>query len=142
MQPPYTRVVSSVLVRSLLIVAALAAVAWISLGLRALDLEERWAPAVEQAQGGTLSPDELADTREALQQARRLSPDEVPLVNEGLLLQAAGQSDEAAGVARQVVAREPENAQAWFLAYLAGRDREEAYRRLRELNPWFADGLR
>jgi hypothetical protein len=62
-----------------------------------------------------------------------------------LLLMYAGKTPEAYGVALTTVAKEPENAQAWTLAYQTAPDRgakAEAKRRVQRLNPWLGDTLR
>lgn len=109
-------------IRVALAVVALLAAAWLGLGVRALDLESE----------GTVS---------SLRDARLLSEDKGPLVNEGLALYEAGRRDEGLAVTRRVVAEEPDNLQGWLaLSYLyaASDDSRRAARALRQaraLNP-------
>ncbi len=76
-----------------------------------------------------------------LSDARLLNADKDPLVNEVILLSASNRIDEANELAERVVEDEPENADAWFVlwvASLAAQDRpraEQAINRLRELDP-------
>jgi Flp pilus assembly protein TadD len=106
-----------------MVAVALLALAWLALGIRALDLESE----------GTAS---------ALRDARLLSVDKEPLVNEGLALYKAGRRDEGLAVTRRVVAEEPDNLQGWLaLSYLytASDDSRRATRALRQaraLNPF------
>jgi hypothetical protein len=134
------------LVRGTLVAIALVVGAWLVQGVHALDLEAQWESTVQQAARGELTTAELERTRDALRGARRFSADQGPLINEGLLLHAVGRVPEARTIARRVVEKEPENFQAWFLMYLSTQEdrrrRDQAQRRLRELNPWAADVLR
>ena len=122
---------------------ALTAATWLMLGLRALDLEEDGARALERAQEKPLSAEELNRALEGLQDSRRLSASNDSMLTEASLLAAAGRPLAAARVSRRMVEQEPENDRAWFVAYLnfTGESRAQARRRVAELNPWAADGL-
>jgi Flp pilus assembly protein TadD len=124
---------------------ALIAGVWLALGYHSARLEEEGEAALERAGRGPLQPDEVERAQDAFRGARRLSVDQNPLVDEGLLLVAAGRRHEAANLAARATEREPENSRAWFLALASAPDREraaEARRRLRELNPWWRSVLR
>jgi len=130
-----------VAIRVALLVGALCALAWFAHGFRALDLEAEGATATRRAQHKQLSRSGLREGRQAWRDARSFSADQGPLLSEGFLLAASQRRGDAYRVAQRVIAAEPENATAWFLARLSAPDRrhaDEASRRLKELNPVFA----
>jgi cytochrome c-type biogenesis protein CcmH/NrfG len=114
--------VGSLPVRIALVVIALAAGAWLALGVRALELE-------------------ADETVSSLRDARLLSADKEPLVNEGLQLFASGRREAGLAVAERVVAEEPDNLEGWLaLSYFyAGLNDSKraahALRMARALNP-------
>jgi Flp pilus assembly protein TadD len=124
---------------------ALLAGVWLALSYHAVGLRDEGDAVLERVGRAPLQPDEVERAQDAFRGARRLSVDQDPLVDEGLLLVAAGRRQEAASVAERATEEEPENARAWFLALASAPDprrAEEARRRLSELNPWWRFLLR
>jgi predicted Zn-dependent protease len=121
-----------VLLRAGLLVAALAACVWLGLGLRATRLQAR----AEIVQPG----DSVAERRDMLQRAARLTPSTEPEVREAQILVEARRPGEAARLLRSVARREPENREAWaglaqILETTSPEEAERARRRLAELVP-------
>jgi len=118
---------------------ALVVLAWLAVGLRNARLEADGADAVGRSPS-TASPARLADARDAYSRARKLNADSTPEVREAGLANFDGRPREAVRLLRDVVRREPENFDAWFLmASVSARidpslaaDAEE---RARALNP-------
>jgi hypothetical protein len=132
--------VRSTLVRGALAATALLAGVWLAFGYHAIGLAEEGEAVLERVGREPLQRDHVQRAQDALQGARRLSVDQDPLIDEGLLLVAAGRRREAATLAERVTEREPENTRGWFLALASApesRRAEEARRRLSELNPWW-----
>jgi hypothetical protein len=145
-QLAYTRpCVASVALRCALVVFALIAGAWLAVGLRVVALEEQGEKAVESARHKQLDRDEIQRARDGLESAKSLTADPAPELIEGRLLGVAGRRDEAGLLAIRVVAQEPENADAWYLAHVLTTEPQGlavTRRRLQELNPLLADQLR
>ena len=123
---------------------ALLAGAWLAVGLRVVALEEEGNAAFEQARQGSLSGAELARAREALESADSLTVDPTHRLIEGRLLAAVGERDQAANLALLVLADEPENVDACYLAHVsASNDQVRALtrRRVQQLNPLLGDQL-
>jgi hypothetical protein len=135
---------ASVLTRGLVVAVALAAIVWLGLSLRSVDLQEEGEAGLNRAATDPLRPAELDAALGALREARRFSVDGATLLTEGRLLFASRRQPEAVAVARRLVTIEPENDYGWLLAYLTYPEsqRPAARRRLAELNPWAADVLR
>jgi tetratricopeptide (TPR) repeat protein len=140
--------VASILIRGALIAVALVAAAWLALGVRALDLESEARTAAYADGKASLSPVERERARSALRDARLLSPDHEPLLNEGLLLFAAGRRKQAIAIAERVVREEPDYLEGWtslYYMYSLTGDRKRAARVVRKVpsvNPLAADTLR
>jgi hypothetical protein len=121
-----------VIARAALVLLAAAAIAWLSLALvasRAADDLERVVV------GGGAPPAELADLRA---RAERLVPDRRPTLVEATGLAQAGRRALAARRLRDLLAAEPENAEAWLLLSRTTPDPAEAERasaRVRALAP-------
>jgi hypothetical protein len=135
---------SAVLTRALLLVAALAAIAWLVIGLIAADRLTGAQEVAQQLRKVPVAPERVRASLAALRDGHLLMPDGEFLLAEVELLAAAGRGAEADAVARRLIALEPESDRAWFLAYLTGtpEERGRALRRLAELNPWAADAFR
>jgi hypothetical protein len=140
--------VSSALIRCALVALAIVAGAWLVVGYRAVDLEAE-AGTVPSLDGNTsLSPAELEHARSALRDARLLSVDKEPLLNEGLLLFATGRREEGLAIAEGVVAEEPNYVEGWTALYymrsLAGDGKRaaRAARKVQARNPLAGDALR
>jgi hypothetical protein len=128
-----------------LVAAALLVIGWLALSLRALDLEAEGKATLKRANRAPIPLAEVREAQDALQRARRFNADQRPLLVEASLLAAVGRRAEAAALVQRVIEQEPENDQAWFMAYVTAADREraaQARRRVRELNPWAGDALR
>ena len=137
---------NSFAIRSALVVTALLVGAWLALGVRALALETDARAVVDRARAGPLRTAEVNAALDDLASAGRLSPDQGPVIRQGELLVAAGRDDEARVLAKRVTEAEPDNLQAWVLAWVVAdpdpQAKAQAKARLLELNPWFAYALR
>jgi tetratricopeptide (TPR) repeat protein len=140
--------VASILIRGVLIAVALVAAAWLALGVRALNLESEARTAAYADGNASLSPLERERARSALRDARVLSVDDEPLLNEGLLLFAAGRRKQGIAIAEQVVREEPDYLEGWtslYYMYSLTGDHKRAARVARTvglLNPLAADTWR
>jgi hypothetical protein len=131
------------LVRTALVVLALGVGAWLAVGYRNAKLEAKGEAAVADMRDGPISPARAREALAALDDARFISADPGPKLNEGNLRLFLGQRERAVELAHQLTADEPDNANAWFLAYLAERGpaKRAALKRLRELDPWAGEAL-
>jgi hypothetical protein len=130
-----------------LVVIAVLAVAWLGLGLRAVRLEDQAEATVDRARAGPVSAEEVQRARDKLHEAKRFNPDQGPVIQEAALMEAVGDEHAAGLLARAVTLREPDNLQAWFIAWAADENpesKEQALDELRRLNPYIevAIGLR
>jgi len=130
---------SSLPVRVLLAVAALAAITWLALGLRAASALQN-AEEIKSRQPSELNVDAVTDARRELQRARDNSPDSDALLIEAELLLRAGREVEAAAAIDPLVRAEPENLEAWALLAVAVKERDprrfdEAERAVLGLSP-------
>lgn len=135
---------SPLVLRCALIVAALLAGAWLAVGLRVAALEDQGNSAFERARNGSLGRAEIVQARDALQSADMLTLDPTPQLIEGRLLAALGNKEEAVVRAIQVLAKEPENVDAWYLAHVSAVNAQGlalTRRRVQELNPLLGDQL-
>jgi hypothetical protein len=131
--------VTSLALRALLVGLAVLVLAWLGLGARALHLEDQAEATIDRARAGPVTELDVEQARERLGEARKLSPDHGPTIKEGQLLDAAGRKAEADSIARSVTVQEPDNLQAWYLAWVAAPDAESrraAMRTMRSLNPY------
>jgi hypothetical protein len=137
--------VAPVLLRCTLIAVALVAGAWLAVGLRVVTLEEKGEKAVESARRKPLDRAEIERARNALESAQSLTADPAPELIEGRLSVASGRRGEAVAFAIRVIAEEPENVDAWYLAHVSSEDPKGlalTRRRVRELNPLLGDQLK
>jgi hypothetical protein len=140
--------VPSILTRCALIAVALVAAAWLAVGVRALDLESAARTAAYADGNASLSPMERERGRSALRDARLLSVDRKPLLDEGLLLFAAGRRQQGIAIAERVVREEPDYLEArtalYYMYSVSGDTRRAALvaRKVRSVNPLAADTLR
>jgi hypothetical protein len=138
---------TSALARVLLTMVALLALAWLAAGLRATELAEDGAAVVLSAQRGPIPPAEARRGHDLLQRAGELNADLDPLLRRGFLFLLTRDKASALDIADDAVEREPENANAWYLAYLVAQsygdegDSARTLRVLRALNPVLADTL-
>lgn len=128
----------------LLVGAALAAIGWLVLGLRAVDRLAQAQEVTQQLRDAPVAPHRVRASLAALRDSQVLMPDGEFLLVEGELLAAAGRGREADRVMRRLIRLEADNDRAWFLEYLTAAEdrRPRALRRLAELNPWAADAFR
>jgi hypothetical protein len=135
--------VKNALVRTLLVVLALGVGAWLAVGYRDAKLEARGERVVADMRHGPITPARAREGLDALDDARFVNASEDPDLTEGNLRLFRGQRVRAVELANQVIAEHPENADAWFLAYLAERGpaRRAALKRLSELDPWAGEAL-
>jgi hypothetical protein len=124
-----------VIVRAAIVLVAIAAVAWLSAGLAASRAQEDLAHLVAR----TDEPDGAARARagELRHRAERRVPGRRPSLLEATLLVRADRAA-AADLLEDVVADEPDNAEAWLLLAQAteGTERaEQAMERVRALAP-------
>ncbi len=132
------------LLRTALVVLALCVGAWLAVGYRAIELEEKSQAAVTDVQQGPVPPARVRDALEALDDARFLNADQAPNLIEGNLRLFTADRQRAVALAREITSDEPENVSGWFLAYLAetGANKRDAIRRINELDPWAGEVLR
>jgi hypothetical protein len=125
--------------RAALGVLTVAVLAWLALGLRNARLEADAVRAIG-TEPARASAAQLADARDDYRRATKLNADTGPDVRVAGLANLGGHPREALTRLRDVVRREPENFDAWFLMSsvaaridpaLAARARARA----RELNP-------
>ena len=119
--------------RTLLIVAALAAGAWLAAQERAARAEERLV-AIAFENG------DPRDAQALLQTSRRLNPDHRPDLFEGVIVGRQGDFRRAAALFERVTKAEPENIEAWGLLASAAQRvdparAQQARARARELSP-------
>lgn len=136
---------ASVLTRCALVAVALFAGTWLVLSIRAVAFDSEGREVLADAQRGELAPGEAMRGRSLLQRARRFNADNAPLITESFLLRETGRREEAAEVAEQAVANEPDNADGWIvLSSVTDNPRRaaQALRMVRALNPLAADVLR
>jgi hypothetical protein len=131
--------VTTLAVRAALVVLAVLILAWLAVGLRAVRLEDQAEATLDRARAGAVSDTDFRNAQDRLEEADDLSPDLGPLITYGQLLEAVGKRREADFVARAVTVDEPDNLQAWYLAYVADPNpasREHALDELLRLNPF------
>jgi cytochrome c-type biogenesis protein CcmH/NrfG len=139
---------SQLLYRLTLVAIALAAMAWLALGLRAAELEAHGREIVAAGQRESLAPAEVREGLDTLRRSQRFSEDAEPLLAEAALLAGAGRHEDAIAVAERVVEDEPDNLEGWVVLYLGAavtNDRPLAARALRaveRLNPQLAQRIR
>lgn len=125
-------------------VLAVLAVAWLVLNVRGVELEADGQALADRAQKRPVPAAEIERAREELRSARRFRVDSSPRLIEAALLVVSERRSEAARLARELVELEPDNAEAWLLAYASAPDRRERERAKREvirLNPWSGELL-
>src|SRR5215208_5769873 len=132
------------LVRTVVVAIALVVGAWLAVGYRESQLEEKGSAALAAIQHAPLPPKEAREGLDALRDAQWLNPDQDPRVIEGELNLFLSKRAKSQAIGREITAREPENVRGWFLSYLAERDpakRHLALRHVQRLDPWAADAL-
>jgi hypothetical protein len=125
------------LVRTALVVLALGVGAWLAVGYRDAKLEARGERVVADMRHGPITPERAREGLDALDDARFINASEDPDLTEGNLRLFLGQRERAVELANQVIADHPDNADAWFLAYLAerGPEKQAALKRVTHLDP-------
>src|SRR5438874_429606 len=102
------------LLRAALVVAAAAALLWLSLWLHQTVLI-RQADRHAFAPGATKDPARVRQVVSQFEHARERTPDTFPIMDEALFLFEAGHGRRAAALADEVARREPRNVSAWSL---------------------------
>jgi hypothetical protein len=136
----------SLAVRAALIGLAVVALAWLALGLRAVRLEDQADAVLDRASAGRpVSDAEVRRATERLDKADDFSPDRGPLLKIGQLSYATGEKGPAALLAAAVTVEEPDNLDAWYLAWVAEpnrRAKRHALEQMRRLNPFMDVALK
>jgi hypothetical protein len=129
------------LIRLSLLVIALLAGLWLGLGVRAIDLES-------EAKTSASKPGGVGRALSALHDARLLSADKEPLLNEALLRFATGRHARGIAIGERLVAAEPDNLDTWMALYYMHSTSHDARRaarvarRVRAINPLVAERLK
>jgi predicted Zn-dependent protease len=135
--------VNGLAIRGALLVLALLAGVWLAFGIQSVLLQDDADAVLAQARKGPVSPKQVDAAVHDYQQARRLSPDQTPLISEGQLLLAAGRRREAQEVSIRAIQEEPDNLQTWFFGWVAAEALKNpqgvrtAKAHILKLNPWF-----
>jgi hypothetical protein len=126
------------MIRAAIVLLALAAVAWLGAGIAASRAQDDLARLVAT----TARPDDpdLAEAADLHRKAERWAPGRRPSLLEATLRLKGEDREGAAELLEDVVADEPENAEAWLLLAQASEDRDpereaEARARVRALAP-------
>jgi tetratricopeptide (TPR) repeat protein len=119
------------------------AVAWLAVGLYAVELQADGDAVIAKARSGNASPAEVEQARDSFERAGDLTAGTRSRVQEAVLLVLTGRTREAAAVAEEALRDEPDNLEGWGVLYEATRERDparaaEALRRAQELNPHVA----
>lgn len=135
--------VNGLAIRGALLVLALLAGVWLAFGIESVRLTDDADAVLAQARKGPVSSKQVDAALDDYRKARRLSPDETPLISEGELLLAAGRGAEARQVAIRAIQKEPDNLQTWFFGWVAAEALKNpqgvrtAKAHILKLNPWF-----
>ena len=120
------------IVRGVLVVVSVAAVAWLGLWLHSARLEARAIVLASPVAGRAPSPARLAEARDLLARARAHNADTRPIVLEAQLAVFSRRPADAIPLLEDVVRREPDNLLAWRLLAQVARGRDP---RLAALGP-------
>lgn len=135
--------VKGIAIRVGLVVLALLAGGWLVVGLQSVRLQDDADGVLAQARKGHVDQTQVTAALDDYKKARRLSPDETPLIHQGELLLAVGRNAEAQKVTIQAIEKEPDNLQTWFFGWVAAEAMKNeqgvrtAKRKILKLNPWF-----
>ena len=133
-------------IRPALVLLAVVVGVWLVFGLRSVLLIDDGDEVLAQARAGNVSAEQVDAGMADYARAGRLSPDQTPLIDQGALLYAVGRKAEAEEVGRRATEVEPDNLQAWYLAWVVAPPKTPAKaaaeRRVLALNPWFGYALR
>jgi hypothetical protein len=123
---------------ALLVLAVLVA-AWLVVGMRAVRLEDQANAVIDRARAGSVPEAEVKRAIDDLGKATDLSPDQGPVIMQGQLYEATGHDQEAVLFAYLAANDEPDNLQAWIVAWAAEdvpEAREQAHDEMLRLNPY------
>jgi Flp pilus assembly protein TadD len=128
-----------VLVRVLISLAAVAAGVWLGLGLHSARLVAD-AQDIAKTPPALLKPGQGDRALDLFQRGRANTPDTMPQLQQAGLLARLGREREALALVREVVRREPQNADGWVLLSVVARSTDPrlaatAAARARGLNP-------
>lgn len=123
-----------------LLVASALAIVWSAGALRSATAYNEAVETAARLQLGQGDSGDVEHATEAVERSGSFGPDTRAKRAEALLLLATGRPRQAAALAEAVVAKEPENLDAWGILFQATRRLDparsrEALRRARELNP-------
>jgi predicted Zn-dependent protease len=132
--------IDRVIARIALACAAVAAAAWLGVGLHSTRLTAKAEQLSRRPFDQAFSASEVDRIQRLFERARRHNPDVTPLIDEGAFLTRNGRPRRGIALVEEAVRREPSNAVGWaVLVYAAARfDPErwlEARRKLAELRP-------
>jgi hypothetical protein len=139
-----SRLMGTTLIRGAVVLFAVVVAAWLAVSYRDAELQQRGRAVELHAQEKSLSRAEVRRGRDLLHRSRRLRADITPLISEAGLLINVGRKKEAAAIARRITGMEPDNVDAWYVAYGTAptpRKSRQALDQIRRLNPWAADAL-
>jgi hypothetical protein len=132
-------------IRFALVGLALVVGAWLALGLRGVRLMDDGDAVLAKAQAGEVPAAEVNAGLDDYAKAGRLSPDLTPLIRQGQLAYAAGREHDASVIAQRATEAEPDNLQAWYLAWVVAPPKtpakQHAEDKVLDLNPWFEYAL-
>ena len=126
-------------IRAALLALAVLVAAWLVLGMRAVRLEDQADAVIDRARAGSVPQADVERAENDLRTAADLSPDQGPVIMQGQLYQATGRAQEAVSLADLVAREEPDNLQAWVLAWAAENDpqaKKRAHAQMLRLNPY------
>jgi predicted Zn-dependent protease len=128
-------------VRCALVVVALLVGAYLAVGVHNVRLVDDGDAVLAKARTGKVPARTVDAALSDYEDAQKLSPDPTPLIHRGELLLATGRKIEASKALIRAIQDEPDNIQAWTLAYAASAGdpsaHELAKNQLLKLNPRF-----
>lgn len=119
-------------VRIALVAVALVVGAWLALSVRSSNEEAEGAAVADKATRNT-PPADIERAFHALEDAKPFNASKEPQIKEAALLIADDRAGEAVRLAERVVAEEPDNAEAWFVLWVAAVARKDEARVARAL---------
>jgi predicted Zn-dependent protease len=133
--------VNGLAIRCALVVVALLVGAYLAVGVHNVRLIDDGNAVLAKARTGKVPAKTVDAALSDYEDAQTLSPDPTPLIHQGELLLASGRKIEANKALIRAIQEEPDNIQAWTLAYAASAGdpaaHELAKHKLLKLNPWF-----
>ena len=109
--------------------AALAAIAWLSIGLRAAHLAAEGHAVASAPERARLAPGAVSRAERRLRDAEHLVDDRDAAADRASLLARGGHAGAATALARRLTREEPDNVAYWFLLARVARRAEPALAR-------------